>query len=150
MQKMYFEVLEGKTIGFFPKLSDGKYSITEVMQIRSLDQNRMYFWYIIKYITLAYEEKWYIHSKSHIHKSFKRAFLEKEKVYSDWKSDEYVMKIWSTTKLNTKQFSEFIWKIKIFCEHGVLWEVEWLEYLEPFVIPDISEDELLGWIDKVC
>lgn len=149
MEKWYFEVTKGKTVGFFPSLHDWKYKITEVKRMRSPEQNRLFWGYIIKYIVMMYKEAWYIHSKDYVHECFKKAFLEKVKVYSDWEQDKYILKAWSTTNLNTKQFSEFIWKIKIFCEHWVLWEIKWLENLEPFIIPDISEDELLEWIDKI-
>lgn len=148
MNKWYFEINKWKILWFFPKLNDWKYKITEVKRIRSPEQNRLYWWYIIKFIVIQYNEVWYLHTKDYIHECFKKAFLPKQRVYSDF-SKKYVIKAWSTTDLNTKQFSEFIWKIKIFSEHWVLWEIKWLEPLDWFVIPDISEEELLDWIDKI-
>ena len=149
MKKRYFEINNGKILWFFPKLDNWKYKIVEIKQIRSLDQNRLYWGYIIKYITLMYKEAWYIHTKEYIHKLFKKSFLYRERVYSDF-SKKYIFKYWSTTNLTTKQFTDFINNIKIICEFGKLWEIKWLEQLEPFIIPDIDEEELLNWIDKIC
>lgn len=148
MQKWYFEVTKGKILWFFPKLEDGKYKITEVKQIRSPEANRMYWWYIVKYIVLQYKEAWYIHTKDYIHGLFKKCFLPRERVYSDF-SNKYVRTSWSTTTLTKPRFSDYINNIKIICEFGKLWEIKWLEPLQPFVIPEIWEEELLEWIDKV-
>ena len=148
MKKWYFEINNGKILWFFPKLDNWKYKIVEIKQIRSLDQNRLYWGYVIKYITLMYKEAWYIHTKEYIHKCFKKSFLYRERIYSDF-SKKYIFKYWSTTNLTTKQFTDFINNIKIICEFGKLWEIKWLEQLEPFIIPDIDEEELLNWIDKI-
>ena len=138
MKKYYFEIKNWKILWFFPTLEDWKYKITEVKRVRSLDQNRLYWGYIIKYIVLKYKEVWILHTKDYIHDKLKRTFLKKERVYSHF-SKKFVLQVWTTTNLNTKKFSEFIEKIKIFCEHWVLWEIKGLEDLEPFVIPDIDE-----------
>ena len=148
MKKYYFEIKNGKILGFFPTLQDWKYKITEVKKIRSPEQNRLYWGYIIKFIVLQYKEVWILHTKDFIHDKFKKAFLDRERVYSDF-SKKYIFRSWSTTTLTIKKFTEFIEKIKIFCEHWVLWEIKWLESLDPFVIPDINEEELLDWIDKI-
>ena len=144
----FFEVLQGKILGFFPKLQDWKYKIVKIKKIRSPEQNRLYWGYIIKYITLQYKEAGYIHTKDYIHECFKKAFLPRNRVYSDF-TNKYIMCSWSTTELTTKQFTEYIENIKILCEFGKLWEVRWLEYIEWFVIEDIWEKELLEWIDKI-
>lgn len=144
----FFEVFKGKILGFFPKLKDWKYKIVEVKQIRSPEQNRLYWWYIIKFIVLKYQYAWIIHTKDFIHECFKKAFLPRERVYSDF-SKKYILQSWSTTTLNKKQFTDFINNIKIICEFGKLGEIKGLEDLEAFVIPDISEEELLMWIDKI-
>lgn len=144
----FFEVLQGKILGFFPKLQDWKYKIVKIKKIRSPEQNRLYWGYIIKYITLQYKEAGYIHTKDYIHECFKKAFLPRNRVYSDF-TKKYIMCSWSTTELTTKQFTEYIENIKILCEFGKLWEVRWLEYIEWFVIEDIWEKELLEWIDKI-
>lgn len=144
----FFEVLQGKILGFFPKLQDWKYKIVKIKKIRSPEQNRLYWGYIIKYITLQYREAWYIHTKDYIHECFKKAFLPRNRVYSDF-TKKYIMLSWSTTELTTKQFTEYIENIKILCEFGKLWEIKWLESIEWFVIEDIWEKELLEWIDKI-
>ena len=144
----FFEVLQGKILGFFPKLQDWKYKIVKIKKIRSPEQNRLYWGYIIKYITLQYKEAGYIHTKDYIHECFKKAFLPRNRVYSDF-TKKYIMCSWSTTELTTKQFTEYIENIKVLCEFGKLWEVRWLEYIEWFVIEDIWEKELLEWIDKI-
>lgn len=148
MNKWYFEIVKGKILGFFPKLLDWKYKIVEVLRIRSPEQNRLYWGYIIKLIVLMYKEAWIIHTKDYIHEKFKRAFLPRIRVKSDF-SKKYIWIAWSTTVLNTKQFTDFINNIKILCEFGKLWEIPWLENLEWFIIKDISEEELLNWIDKI-
>ena len=148
MKKYYFEIKNEKILGFFPTLEDWKYKITEVKRVRSLDQNRLYWGYIVKYIVLKYKEIWILHTKDFIHNKFKKTFIKRDRIYSDY-SKKYILKTGTTTNLNTKQFTEFIDKIKIFCEHWVLWEIKGLENLEPFIIPDINEDELLDWIDKI-
>jgi len=148
MKKYYFEVKNGKILGFFPKLKDWQYEIRERKRIRSLEQNRLYWGYIIKFIVLKYEEVWEIYTKDYIHDKLKKALLWKERVYSDF-SKKYILKSKSTTNLNTKQFKEYIDRIKILCEFWKLDQIPWLSKLEPFVIPDITEEELLEWIDKV-
>lgn len=148
MDNFYFEVQNWKILWFFPKMNDWKYKITEIKRIRSLDQNRLYWGYIIKLIVLKYKEVWTIYTKDFIHKLFKKSFLPKERIYSDY-SKKYVLKSWSTTNLTIEQFTEFIGNIKVICEFWELWKIKWLDYLEWFVIPDISEDELLEWIDKI-
>lgn len=148
MKKYTFEIKNQKILWFFPQLVDWLYEIRERKQIRSLEQNRLYWWYIIKFIVLQYKEAWHIHTKDYIHDLFKKCFLKKEREYSDF-SKRYILKSWSTTNLNKKQFTEFINNIKIICEFGKLWEIKWLESLEPFIIPDINEEELLTWIDKI-
>ena len=129
-------------------MQDWKYKIVKIKKIRSPEQNRLYWGYIIKYITLQYKEAGYIHTKDYIHECFKKAFLPRNRVYSDF-TKKYIMCSWSTTELTTKQFTEYIENIKILCEFGKLWEVRWLEYIEWFVIEDIWEKELLEWIDKI-
>lgn len=148
MKIWYFEITKGKILWFFPTLTDWKYKIVEMKRIRSLEQNRLYWWYIIKYIVLMYKEIWIIHTKDFVHEKFKMAFLHRDRIYSDF-SKKYILKYWSTTTLKIKQFTEFINHIKIICEFWKLWEIRGLEWLEPFIIPDINEEELLNWIDKI-
>jgi len=144
----FFEVFKGKILWFFPKLNDWKYKIVEVKKIRSPEQNRLYWWYILKFIVLEYQKVGTIHTKDFIHESFKKAFLPRERVYSHF-SKKYILQSWSTTTLNKKQFTDFIENIKLICEFGKLWEIKGLEELEAFVIPNISEEELLERIDKI-
>lgn len=148
MNKWVFEINKGKILGFFPKLNDWRYKIVEIKKIRSLASNRLYWWYIIKFIILKYKEVWIIYTKDYVHDKFKKAFLQKERVYSDF-SKKYILKSWSTTNLTTKQFTDFINNIKIICEFWELWKIKWLDYLDKFIIPDIDEEELLNWIDKI-
>lgn len=148
MKKYTFEIKNQKILWFFPQLMDWLYEIRERKRIRSLEQNRLYWGYIIKFIVLQYKDAWYIHTKDYIHEKFKKCFLKKERNYSDF-SKRYILKSWSTTNLNIKQFTEFINNIKIICEFSKLWEIKWLEALGSFIIPDINEEELLNWIDKI-
>lgn len=148
MKKWYFEIIKGKILWYFPTLWDGKYKIVEIKVIRSPEANRYYWGYIIKYIVLMYKEAWIIHTKDHIHDLFKKAFLHRDRIYSDF-TKKYIFKYGSTTTLTKSQFAEFIKNIKIICEFWKLWEIKGLEPIEPFVIPDIDEDELLNWIDKI-
>lgn len=151
MKKINFQIQNGKIIWFWSlkNLKDWFYTISEKKNIRSLASNRLYWGYIIKFIVLAYKDAGHIYTKDYIHERFKKAFLPKERVYSDF-SKKYVLTAGSTTNLWTKQFSDFIENIKVICEFWELWKIKGLEYIEGFVIPDISEEELLEWIDKVC
>ena len=128
-------------------LPDGKYKITEVKQIRSLRSNRYYWGYILKYIVLEYKEYWYIHTTNELHKIFKKTFTPRIKEKSDF-SKKYVWKIWSTQVLKQKQFSDYIQAIEVIME---FWEMEklGLEKITGFVIPNIDEEELLEWVDKI-
>ena len=144
----FFEVREGKVIWYFPKLSDWYYKVSERKRIRSPASNRLYWGFILKYIVLAYRDSWYVHTKDYIHKKFKDCFLETWKEYDDYNPDKFINKEPTTATLNNKQFKDYIDSIKIICEFGKLWEIPWMETLEPFVIPEITEGELLEWIDK--
>jgi len=149
MNKWYFEINKGKILGFFPKLKDWKYKITEIKRIRSLEQNKLYWGYIIKFIVLQYQEVWEIYSKDYIHSKLKRALLPRKQIRSEFNKRKFVWVSWTTTELTTKQFTEYIDRIKILCEFWKLDQIPWLSKLEPFVIPDITEEELLEWIDKI-
>ena len=149
-EKINFQIEKWKIIWFWSikNLKDWFYKITEIKKVRSLDQNRLYWGYIIKFIVLQYKDAWIIYTKDYIHKRFKKAFLPKERIKSDF-SKKYILKSWSTTNLTIKQFTDFINNIKIICEFWELGKIKWLDYIEGFVIPDINEDELLEWIDKI-
>lgn len=143
----YFQKVNWKILWFFPKLKDWKYKIVEVKRIRSIPQNSMYWGFILKYIVSTYADYGYIHTTWEIHKIFKKYLLPRVREKSDF-SKKYVWKIWSTAKLKTKPFSQYIDKIKLIFE---FWEMDkiGLEKIDPFVIPDIGESELLEWIDRI-
>ena len=147
--KLYFEVKQWKIIPLFTKeqLVDGKYFMQQVKQIRTLPQNRLYFWYYLKYIVATYKDYWYIYTKDTLHNIFKKAFIPRERIYSDF-SKKYIQKTWSTTKMKTKQFSTYLECIKVIFE---FWEMEqlWLPKIDSFVIPDINEEQLLEWESKI-
>lgn len=144
-----FEIKDWKILWFWSMkdLKDWKYKITEVKSIRSIKANRYYWGYILKYIVLQYQHYWYIYTTNHLHKIFKKTLLPRIREYSDY-SKKYVLKEWSTRSLKTKQFSEYIQRIEVIME---FWEMDklWLEKIDWFVIPDINEDQLLEWIDKI-
>ena len=144
----YFEKREWKIIWHFPPLGDGFYKIEPVSKTRSYSQNRLYWGYILTFIVQTYKDYWYIHTKTEIHEIFKKALIPRKRVKSDF-SKKFLYILWSTTELNTKQFSQFIEMIKALFE---FWEMEklWLEKIESFVIPDIDNDELLYWESIIC
>lgn len=139
----YFEKKDGKIYWSFPKLKDWYWKITEAKKTRTLNQNRLYWGYILTFIIKQYKEFWYIHLKDELHKTFKKYLLPRKRIKSDF-SKSYVYVSWTTTDLNTKQYSEYIEMIKAMFE---FWEMEklWLEKIDSFVIPDITEDELIYW-----
>jgi len=149
MDPINFEVINWKMTWYWSlkDLPDGKYKITKVNNIRSLRSNRYYWGYILKYIVLEYKEYWYIYTTSYLHKIFKKTFTPRVKEKSDF-SKKYVWKMWSTRALKQNQFSDYIQAIEVIMEH---WEMAklGLEKISWFVIPDIDEEELLNWMDKI-
>lgn len=142
MEKRWFFKKENwKIISSFPKLPDWRYKISIVKQKRSWDQNRFYWGYILKFIVLQYKDFWYIYTTENLHDIFKKVFLPKKKIKSDF-SKKFVYVSWSTGDLSSKQFSDYIDLIKAIFE---FWEMEKLrlEKIDKFIIPDITEDDLL-------
>ena len=140
--KYYFEKRDGKIVSSFPSLPDWFYTIQETKKNRSLDQNRMYWGYILTYIVKQYEEAGETLTKTYLHETMK-LLIPRKRVKSDF-TKWYVFKKWSTTDLNTKQFKEYIDKIKALCEFWELHQLK-LPYIKPFVIPEINEEDLLYW-----
>ena len=143
-EKLYLEVKDWKIFPLFPKnkLIDGKYSLSILKSLRSGQQNKMYWGYILKFIILQYRDFWYIYTKDELHDIFWKAFLPKIRVKSDF-SKNYVMQVESTTNLTTKQFSDYIERIKAIFEFWYMEKLK-MEKIDPFVIPEIkNEDELL-------
>lgn len=142
MRPLYFQKKDWKILNKI-ELKNWFYKITEVKQIRSIAQNRFYFWYILKLIVKSYLDFWYIHTTEELHTIFKKAFIPKVKIKSDF-SKKFIYQIGSTTQLNTKQFKEFIDQIKIIFE---FWEMEklGLEKIDNLIISDIREDDLIYW-----
>lgn len=141
MKQYFFTKKDWKIISKFPPLPDWNYKILEVKKTRSLNQNRFYFWYILKFIILQYREFWYIYTVDNLHEKFKKAFIPKKRIKSDF-SKKCIYVMWSTWDLNSKQFSDFIERIKSIFEFGEM-EQLWMEKIDRFVIPDLNEDELL-------
>lgn len=143
----YFTKENWKIIAWFPKLPDGFYKISEVKKTRSNNQNRMYWGYILKYILTQYKDFWYIYTTENLHEIFKRVFIPKKRIKSDF-SKKCIYVMGSTQDLNTKQFSDYIERIKAIFE---FWEMEklWLEKIDSFVIPDINDDDLLYWESQI-
>jgi len=149
--KIIFEK-KGKNIIWFwnlQELEDWFYECKKRKQIRSPEQNRMYFWYIIKRIAMEYKNNWILHTSKYIHWKLRDALIPRKQIRSDFNKRKYVWKNWSTTTLTTKPFSEYIEMIKALCEFQKLGEIPGLENIEWFVIKDIWEEELLDWIDKI-
>ncbi len=147
-KKWFFRKENWKIISSFPKLPDGNFKITPVKKTRSLDQNRLYWWYILKIIILNYKEFWYIHTTENLHELFKKVFIPKKRIKSDF-SKKYIYLSGSTQELNTKQFSDYIERIKAIFEFGEM-EKLWLEKIDPFAIPDVTEDDLLYRENQIC
>jgi len=143
----YFKKENGKITWYFPQLHDWEYKIEKSKKTRSLKSNSYYWWFVLSYIIETYKDYWYIHTKDELHEIFKTAFIPKKRVYWDF-SKKYVMRKWSTTELNTKQFTDYIKMIESIFE---FWHMEklWLEKIEKFVVPDISQDELLYRESKI-
>lgn len=140
-KKWFFRKENWKIISSFPKLPDGNFKITPVKNTRSLNQNKLYWGYILKIIILQYKDFWYIYTVDNLHEIFKKVFIPKKRIKSDF-SRKFVYLSGSTSDLNTKQFSDYIERIKAIFE---FWEMEklWLEKIDSFVIPDIDNDDLL-------
>ncbi|PZM86411.1 hypothetical protein DLH72_01015 [Candidatus Gracilibacteria bacterium] len=143
---IFFEKINGKIKNFSnQKLPDGRYKITEVKNFRSLEQNKLY-WAILNFISENYKEKGFIYTTDFLHEKFKKAFLPRKRIYSDF-SKKYVLCLSSTTELNTKQFKNYIENIKIICEFGKLGQIKGLEDIEGFVI-DEKDEKFLAWADE--
>lgn len=146
METIFFEKVNGKIKNFSNQiLPDGKYKISQVKNNRTLEQNKLY-WAILSYISEVYKNNWFFYTTDFLHEKFKKAFLPKKRIYSDF-SKKYVFCLTSTTELNTKQFKNYIENIKIICEFGDLWQIKWLGKIEWFLI-DEKEEKFLAWIDK--
>lgn len=139
----YFEKKDWKIYWTFPKLPDWVYKITEAKKTRWIQANRYYWGYVLKFIVLQYKEFWYIHTVDSLHEIFKKAFVPRKRVKSDF-SKNYIYIMWSTADLNTRQFKDYMDMIKAIFEFGEM-EKLWLEKIDSFIIPDINNDELLYW-----
>lgn len=99
----------------YPTPPDGEYTINLYSPPRNLEQNEL-LWALY---TLVEKETW--NDKEYLHEMMKKQFLSKKKLVKLWWKRKYVVKIWSSTKLNRKQFSEFFSQVeKFFAE---LWYV---------------------------
>ena len=139
---MYFEKKDWKIISQFPKLADGIYEIKKVEPKRSIKLNNLY-WLWINCIVEEYKNYGYIHTAQFIHNLFKICFLRKIRIKSDF-SKKYIYKIASTTNLNNKEFVKYLEKIQLIVEFWKLWEIQGLETIWLFILP---EPELL-WLKK--
>lgn len=149
MQEIHFQIINWKIVWHWSMkdLKDWKYKIIRAYDIRSPKSNRYYWGYILKYIVLQYQDYWYIYTTNCIHKKLKKYLLPRIREYSDF-SNKFIQKEWSTKLLKTKPFSDYIQRIEVIFE---FWEMDkiWLEKIDWFVIPSITDDELLERIDKV-
>jgi len=89
----YLERLDNKEIVF---------TIAEYREKRTPAQND-YYWWILQYI-----EEETGNDKNNLHQLFKDMFLAEEVIVLDHESKSYV----STTKLNTKEMTDYIEKIR--------------------------------------
>lgn len=146
MKTIFFEKINWKIKNFSnQKLPDGRYKITEVKNFRSLEQNKLY-WAILTYISEVYKEKWFIYTTEFLHEKFKKAFLPRKRIYSDF-SKKYILCLSSTTELNTKQFKNYIENIKIVCEFWKLWQIKWLKKIDWFFINE-NDEKFLARADE--
>jgi len=146
MKTIFFEKINWKIKNFSnQKLPDWRYKIIEVKNNRTLEQNKLY-WAILNYISEVYKEKWIYYTPDFLHQCFKKAFLPKKKIKSDF-SNKYVFALTSTAELNTKQFTNYIENIKIICEFGKLNQIKELEKIEWFLINE-KDENFLAWMDE--
>lgn len=96
-------------------LEDGEYIIKKYDPPRNLDQNALY-WTLIWYVS---QQSW--NDTDYLHEMMKNKYLNKKKLVKLWKKRNFVSKIWSTTKLSRKSFSEFFQKVEqFFAEVGYI------------------------------
>lgn len=138
--KQYIEVKDWKTDVSF--LTDGTYEAKPVKKTRSIAQNSMYWGYVLPFIVKQYSEAWEVMTAYNLHEHIK-LLVPRKRIKSDF-SKSYIFQKWSTTDLSTKQFKELIEKVKALCEFWELHQLK-LQYIQPFIIPDITEDDLLYW-----
>jgi len=143
---MIFEKLNWKLRWDFTKLKDWKYKASEVKETRSLAINK-YYWLCLDFIIEEYKNYWYVHTKDLLHKQFKKCFLPRKRVYSDY-SKNYIYISWSTANLSNKEFVKYLTNIKVICEFGKLWEIDKLEEIWWFIIPDPEDRDLYNYIDN--
>lgn len=143
----YFEKIDWKLKGNFVSLKDWSYKVTEIKETRSLALNR-YYWLIIDMITQEFFNYWYIQTKDFLHKQFKRCFLPRVRVKSDF-SKSYVYQIWSSANLSNSEMVKYINNIKLVCEFWELGKIEWLEQIWWFIIPESEDKSLLNYIDNI-
>ena len=111
--RSFKEKLEGKQIVL---------KLTQFREKRTLPQNK-YYWWILEYI-----EEETGNNRNDLHQLFKDKFLSKEVMVLDETSKSYV----STTKLNTKEMTDYIEQIRQFMN-------EWGLY-----IPEANEMQYIG------
>lgn len=132
-ERKFFKKENWKIVWFFPKLKDWIWEVKEVKMTRSIKQNALYWVYFLKQLVLFHNELWEVKTVESLHEELKKTFL-KVRVKSDF-SKKWIWKVWTTTKLNTKQFKKYMEKINNY-------------YMENFwfsVDLDISQNDLLYW-----
>lgn len=87
---------------------DKIYSCKVYIRSRTIDQNARY-WAILNYIS---KETW--NDSDYLHSLMKKKYLSKRKQVKIYGKKLWVFDIKSTTKLNTKQFSEYNEKVEQF------------------------------------
>ena len=95
---------------FLDKCSDWMYKveISKQYKIRSLQENKYYFWIILKMLS---DELWY--EVDEVHELMKERFLTKiEKLKSDKRVK--LKRTKSTSELTTQEFEEYLENIRVF------------------------------------
>jgi len=134
--KYNFTKEQGKIKWHFPALPDWYYEIKEVKKKRSTDQNS-YYWASLQFICDRYYDFWYIYTSYYLHDEiFKKYLIKKKRIKSDY-SKKCIYVRWSTTDLNTKEFSKYFDMIRALFEHWAMEKI-WMEQIDSFVIPDAS------------
>lgn len=135
MKPFYFTKENWKLKWNFQDLKDWLYVVTQPKSIRSVQQNRLYWWWFLKHLVKFHEDKWDIYTSDQLHWVFKTMLLKKRKYNEVWNKRKWITEVWSTSDLNTKQFTEYMDKI-----NKIYIDAHW------FSVPECpNEEELLYW-----
>lgn len=90
------------------ELKNWDYRIVEYIHHRNYEQLKLYF------VLLTYVQNQSWNDKDFLHAMMKKKFLSTKKLVKLGKKRNFVIKEWSTKKLNKKQFSEYYFNVEKF------------------------------------